>query len=89
MSDTTTNTTNTIDEKKQQSNTSTSDSLNKYASKLFGFLRTLIIVIIIVLLYFSTGALVLFVCKLAQSNILPTEANCALYTVKEPVIITL
>jgi hypothetical protein len=86
MSDTTTDTTNTIDEKKQQSSTSTSDSLNKYASKLFDFLRTLIIVIIIILLYFSSGALALFVCKLAQSNILPTEANCAPYTDTEPVI---
>jgi flagellar basal body-associated protein FliL len=86
MSDTT-DTTNLIDEKKQeQNNGSSSDSLNTYASKVFGFLRTLIILIIIILLYFSSGALILFVCKLAQANILPTEANCAPYTDIKPII---
>jgi hypothetical protein len=75
-----------IDEKKQQETTSSSDSINTYASKVVGFLTSLVILILIVLLYFSSSALILFVCKLAQSNILPSEANCAPYTDTEPII---
>jgi hypothetical protein len=62
------------------------NSLNKYASNLMKFFITILILIIIVIFYFSSGALILFLCKLAQSNILPTNANCAPYTDSKPVI---
>ena len=83
MSDTT-NETNLIDEKKNQQTGSSSDSVKTYASKVVGFLKSVIILILIVLLYFSGSALILFVCKLAQSNVLPSEANCAPYTDTTP-----
>jgi hypothetical protein len=83
MSDTT-NDTSAIDQKKEEE--SSSGSAETYASKVIGFLKSIVISILIVLLYFSSSALILFVCKLAQSNILPSEPNCAPYTDTEPVI---
>ncbi len=73
--------TSTIDDKK--TNNSSSDSTN-FASNIFSFLTTIITLFIIVLLYFSGSGLILFVCKLAQSNILPTEENCYPYTENKP-----
>ena len=78
------NDTSIIDEKKNQE--SSSDSAESYASKVLGFLKSVIVSILIVLLYFSSGALILFLCKIAQSNILPSEANCAPYTDTQPII---
>jgi len=48
------------------------------------FLIYTIIFISIIFLSFSYSGLLLFVCKLAQSNILPTELNCAPYTSSQP-----
>jgi hypothetical protein len=79
MSDT--NDTSAIDEKKEQD-----PSEETYASKVIGFVISIIALIIIVLLYFSSSALILFVCKLAQANILPTEPNCSPYTNAKPTI---
>lgn len=39
--------------------------------------------LIVVILYFCVGAAVLYTCKLAQSNILPTNIDCAPYTNNE------
>jgi hypothetical protein len=78
MSDTSTS---TIDEKKGIYSSSAKD-----ASKVMSFVTSVAMVIAIILLYFSGGALMLFLCKLAQSNILPTELNCAPYTDSQPVI---
>lgn len=78
MSDT--NDTSTIDEKKGIT------SSNSYASKVINFLKSIAIAIAVILVYFSGGALMLFLCKLAQSNILPTELNCAPYTETKPTI---
>lgn len=76
--------TSIIDEKK---NTGlSSDSTESYVSKVTGFLKSVIISILIVLLYFSSGALILFLCKIAQSNILPSEPTCAPYTDVQPII---
>ena len=77
MSDTDTS---AIDEKKGTS------SSTSYMSKLKWFLLSMIVVLIIVLLYFSGGSLILFVCKLAQANIFPTEPYCAPYTDYKPTI---
>jgi hypothetical protein len=85
MSDTT-NETNLIDEKKLQETGSYSDSVNTFASKVTKFLISIIILILIVLLYFSSSSLILFVCKLAQSNILPSDSHCAPYTDTQPII---
>ena len=81
MSDTTTDT-SAIDDKKED----TSSSATSFISNIGGFLISLIVSILIVLIYFSSSGLLLFVCKLAQSNILPTEPDCAPYTNNEPKI---
>jgi hypothetical protein len=80
MSDTT-NYTSAIDEKKNQDSSTSSMS---FISNIGGFLTSLIGVIILILLYFSSGGLILFICKLAQSNILPSDPNCAPYTNNQP-----
>jgi hypothetical protein len=75
--------TSAIDDKKKDSSTTTSTS---FASNIVSFLTSLIIAILIVLAYFSSSGLILFVCKLAQSNILPTESDCFPYTNNKPTI---
>lgn len=82
MSETTTDT-NAIDEKKVESLTKTSTT---FTSNIVSFLTSIVISILIVLAYFSTSGLILFVCKLAQSNILPTESDCFPYTNNKPSI---
>lgn len=82
MSDTT-NDTSAIDDKKNDS--SSSDSTN-FASDVVSFITTIISIFIVVLLYFSGSSLILYVCKLAQSNILPTEENCYPYTESKPTV---
>jgi hypothetical protein len=71
------NDTSVIDEKKKKEKTKSSDS---FISDIKGFITSVITAIILILLYFSGSGLILFVCKLAQTNILPTEANCSPYT---------
>ena len=77
------NDTSIIDEKK---NKNSSESNESNVSKVLGFLKSVVVSIIIVLLYFSSGALILFLCKIAQSNILPSEPTCAPYTDAQPII---
>jgi hypothetical protein len=80
MSDTT-NDTSAIDDKKNDNSSSISTS---FASNIVNFITSVISVFIVVLLYFSGSSFILFVCKLAQSNILPTEENCYPYTESKP-----
>jgi hypothetical protein len=47
---------------------------------LLKFIVTILILIIIVLVYFTLGGSVLYACKVAQANILPTNTNCLPYT---------
>lgn len=49
-----------------------------------GFLSSTAKNIFGVFVYFALGGLVLYGCKLAQSNILPTDSNCFPYTDKKP-----
>ena len=81
MSDTS-NDTSAIDEKKEQETSSNSSAT--FASKVMQYIFNLIFIILIIILYFSSSGLVLFASKLAQSNILPTDENCAPYTEYEP-----
>jgi len=76
----TTNDTSALDEKKKNSSSNTND----YGSKISKFIISIVIIIIIILFYFGSGGLILYVCKLAQSNILPTENNCFPYTNDKP-----
>jgi hypothetical protein len=75
------NDTSAIDDKKNDNSSSNSTNL---ASNIVSFMTSIISIFIVVLLYFSSSGLILFVCKLAQSNILPTENNCYPYTETKP-----
>lgn len=83
MSDTT-NDTSFIDQLKEE-NSSSSNSAN-LTTNILSFIRSLIHLILVVLLYFSGSSLILYMCKLAQSNILPTEQECFPYTENKPKI---
>ena len=68
--------TDAIDKKKsKESETDTTE----YLSKLKEFIRSFVIVFLVVLIYFSCSGITLLLCKVAQSNILPTEPNCYPY----------
>ena len=41
-----------------------------------GFINTLITIIVLLLILFFSGTMLLYSCKVAQSNILPTEKDC-------------
>jgi hypothetical protein len=56
------------------------NNLNSVLSNAGIFLLTIFILTIIVCIYFSFGGFFLFACKLAQSNILPTDTKCKPYT---------
>jgi hypothetical protein len=72
--------TNAIDEKKQENNGDSSS----FASKISNFVISVATIFVIVLLYFCNSGLILYLCKLAQSNILPTDSNCAPYNDTKP-----
>lgn len=75
------NDTNVIDKKREKDKPK--QSIN-FVSNITSFITFVIGAIIIILLYFSSSGIILFICKLAQSNILPTEANCYPYTNNKP-----
>jgi len=74
--------TKTIDEKKNNNNNNI--SIRDKASEFAKFIITIIILILMVLFYFSLSGFVLYGCKLAQSNILPCDTNCFPYTDTKP-----
>jgi hypothetical protein len=67
---------------------STSAPINKskdnMLSKFKNFFQIVIILIIHVLVYICIGTIVLYACKISQSNILPTDTNCSPYTTQFP-----
>jgi len=79
MSDTNDN--SAIDEKNEELN-STNNS--NYLSNIGGFMFTTIILFIIIAFYYTSSGLLLYACKLGQSNILPTEAHCYPYEEIKP-----
>lgn len=76
--------TNAIDEKKEKEGKDKSSG--SFASNIVGYLTSILSIFMVILLYFAGSSLTLFVCKLAQSNILPTEYNCFPYTDNKPTI---
>ena len=71
-----------IDKKnKELSNKSSSSN---YFSKVGIFALNVLIVFIVIALYFGSGGLILYACKLGQSNILPTDSNCYPYADTKP-----
>lgn len=70
-----------LDKKKENTTTPTTNLKN-----IGNFLLLLAYFILGIVVYFSFSGLVLYACKLAQSNILPTDINCAPYTTQDPAI---
>lgn len=81
MSDT--SDTSAIDEKNEDTNSTSSGGL---ASNLQKFITSVITIILVIVVYFSYSGLILFGCKLGQSNILPTEEKCYPYSDTKPSI---
>lgn len=83
MSSTTTTTSDTdaIDKKKGEDTESNKES---FMDKLKAYLKTIGGRLLTLIIYFCLGGLILFSCKVAQSNILPTDVNCAPYTSQQP-----
>lgn len=70
----------TIDEK----NETNSASIKTFSNNLKNFLKAVVVSVLHVLIWFFIAGLVLYSCKLAQSNILPTSTNCYPYRNNKP-----
>jgi hypothetical protein len=79
MSDT--SDTSAIDEKR---NETSGPQSTDYLIDIKNFIVSVIATLIVIILYFSLGGLIIFSCKLAQSNILPTDSRCYPYTDSKP-----
>ena len=65
--------TSAIDEKKEESNSS---DKGEYLKNLGGFLASIVLLFIATTIYYTGSGLILYACKLAQSNMLPTDIHC-------------
>jgi hypothetical protein len=72
------NNTSIIDEKKKK------ETSNINRGNIGKFIFTITILFIIIIFYYSCSGLLLFACKLGQSNILPTNKNCFPYQETKP-----
>jgi hypothetical protein len=73
--------TSAIDEKQDQS---TSSNQSNFISNIGGFVITVIVLFIIIAFYYGSSGLLLYACKLGQSNILPTDVHCYPYEETKP-----
>ncbi len=73
--------TSAIDEKKEESNSS---DKGDYISKIGEFLLSVFALFLVITIYYTGSGLLLYICKLAQSNILPTDVHCSPYTDSKP-----
>ena len=73
-------------DKKKETNNSSSSSANKSIKNIGSFLLSVLITVLLIVGYFIIGSIVLYECKLAQSNILPTSLECYPYTETSPEI---
>ena len=73
--------TSAIDDKKEETSTSGS---NEYFSNIVSFALTVIVMFIIIAIYYASSGLILYACKLGQSNILPTDVHCFPYGETKP-----
>jgi len=70
--------------------TSATDDQNEenqsYTTKAINYVSSLVQLFIVIIVYFGLSGLILYACKLGQSNILPSDDNCAPYTDIKPTI---
>ena len=69
-----------IEDKKNTASVSASNIFKN----MFQFLITIVVLLFIVTMYFLTGGLILYSCKIGQANILPTDIDCFPYTNFKP-----
>jgi len=74
--------TSAIDEKNENISSSTPGGLSQTKN----FLVSILVIVGVIFIYFTYSGLILFGCKLAQSNILPTEKKCHPYSDTKPTI---
>ena len=72
-----------VDKKKEEEEGSGEKSLG---SQIGGFIGSMIGITIIMLIILFSGSLMMFGCKVSQTNILPTAGDCFPYTTNDPVI---
>jgi len=77
------NDTSAIDSKNENANSTSSGELATNTSK---FIKNIIMIIFVIVIYFSYSGFILFGCKLAQSNILPTDEKCYPCSDVKPII---
>ena len=77
------NETKELDAKKKETN---SIVPNISANNIMSFIYSLVKIILLIIVYFIFGSIVLYECKLAQSNIVPTNLECYPYTNSYPEI---
>ena len=75
--------TSAIDEKKETNKTNKTNKKNTSTNNIVSFVFKVFVLFLIVLAYFGWSGLILYMCKLAQSNILPTNERCFPYTDKK------
>ena len=73
-----------LENKKSENAGQTTEDIGSDIKNVTGFLSSTGKNIFWTFVYFSLGGLVLYGCKLAQSNILPADINCFPYTNKKP-----
>ena len=83
MSDTTTDI-SAIDEKKAENDVTSSNNNQNYWSNLGKLISNIFFIIIFIILYFAFGVYTLYICKISQSNILPTSADCFPFSDAKP-----
>ena len=69
--------TSAIDEKKKEE--SNSSDKGDYLKNIGSFMTSVVVMFIAITVYYTGSGLLLYACKLAQSNILPTESHCSPY----------
>jgi flagellar basal body-associated protein FliL len=74
-----------LDEKNKQ-NQSLGKSTNSIVKNILSFLISLLIIFLFIIGYFVFSSIILYECKLAQSNIVPTNLDCHPYTEVYPEI---
>ena len=75
-----------LDQKFQELNNTTNTEEPSYASKVISFVTQTLILCLAIIIYYGFSGALLYSCKLAQSNILPTEIKCEPYTEYKPTI---
>lgn len=73
------NDTQELEKKKQEINSSTNTTREGF-KKIWSFLVSVLITLLYIIIYFILSSIVLYECKLAQCNIVPTFSECYPYT---------